>query len=413
MVNSYCVPMGAIDQQPDLNLNITQAEGDYLIDADGKKYLDLRSGLWNVSLGYHDQLYKNIMKDFSTLFERKIPFLDIHAYSHEIYQQYAESLLDFLNKKQPHFSKIFYTNSGSEGTELSIKLCRQSNPDKKTIVSFREGYHGTFFGGMSVSGLDETITQPYEPKLNSFQFLPYPHDDESLHHILMYLDEKGNEIAAFFLEPVIGSAGTLPIPKEYLNKMMAKCKENNILVVFDEVATGFYRTGRRFMFDDLDFVPDLLILSKSINNGILPFGAVAIRAGLSEKLKGHHIEHFSTQNGNLLGVTSARNTLEFYQENESWIMENVNAIESIYTQELNDAAIPFRGTGCMLSIPLKSMEQMFELVQRLKTFGIIVYYYVLPDRECGLTIFPPLTVEKETFRRAMKFTIKSILKSMY
>ncbi|MGR5981943.1 aminotransferase class III-fold pyridoxal phosphate-dependent enzyme [Bacillus cereus] len=111
------------------------------------------------------------------------------------------------------------------------------------------------------------------------------------------------------------------------------------------MATGFYRTGNRFFFKELGVTPDILILSKSINNGILPFGAVVISKEIEDALKGKHIEHFSTQNGNLLGVLSAKITLEYILENETSIISNVREIENIVTNTFKMKNIAYTGVG--------------------------------------------------------------------
>ncbi|EOO13479.1 MULTISPECIES: aminotransferase class III-fold pyridoxal phosphate-dependent enzyme [Bacillus cereus group] len=411
-IRSYSVPMGTLDQKPLFNINVKRMEGPYIFDNFGKKYLDLRSGLWNVSLGYNVELYAEVEKTFSEILKQGIPFLDINSYQHEIYNEYASSLLDFINDNKSSFSKIFYTNSGSEGTELSIKLTRHFSGRNKIIVSFREGYHGTFFGGMSVSGIDQEITNVYEPKVKDFEFLTYPTDNLSLENIISYLTENADRIAAFFLEPIIGSSGTLTIPNKYLDRIMKICKENNILIVFDEVATGFYRTGSRFKYHELNYDPDILILSKGINNGILPFGVVAINEKVIKELQSSHIEHFSTQNGNILGISSALQTLSFYRNNEAFIAGQVKKIESLYKNMLSLKNIEFRGQGNMLSIPLKDLTTTYRILDRLRNFGVLTYYYNSPIlNESGLTIFPPLLIEEERLQKALYIIIKSIEQS--
>ncbi|MFP7226312.1 aminotransferase class III-fold pyridoxal phosphate-dependent enzyme [Priestia filamentosa] len=411
-MNSYIVPMGPIKQSTLYDIKVEKAEGTYIFGDDGKKYLDLRSGLWNVSLGYNKKLYKEINTAFSEILFKGTPYIDIHSYEHTYYDAFAKALLDFINYKDSDFHKVFYTNSGSEGTELAIKLSRQVNTEKRKIVSFKEGYHGTFFGGMAVSGLDEKVTEVYSPKLQNFEFLSAPTENESLNFTIDYLETYSSEIAAFFIEPVVGSSGTLIIDDMALNMIMETCKKNNIIVVFDEVATGFYRTGKRFRFQGLAYKPDILVLSKSINNGVLPFGTVVINQKVEELIGSSHIEHFSTQNGNILGVISALKTLEYYKELDVLIKENVKDLEMIYTEALSKENLLFRGQGAMLSIPLKNQSTMFLLIKRLKEFGILTYYYISPLGECGLTIFPPLIMEKTKFQKSLKMIIKMIKKTI-
>ncbi|MCU5583187.1 aminotransferase class III-fold pyridoxal phosphate-dependent enzyme [Bacillus toyonensis] len=407
-MHSYIVPMGPIHQSTLYDIEVGRAEDSYIFGVNGKRYLDLRSGLWNVSLGYKKELYENICTSFSEILKDGIPFIDIHSYRHKSYDDFSKMLLDFINHKNSNFKRVFYTNSGSEGTELAIKISRQISKEKKTIISFKDGYHGTFFGGMAVSGIDEHITDVYAPKPLDFKFLKTPTNIDSLNLIVDFLENNSEKIAAFFIEPIVGSGGTLIIKNDYLDTIIRTCREKDILVVFDEVATGFYRTGTKFKFHALRYAPDMIILSKSINNGILPFGTVIVNEKIENMLGFSHIEHFSTQNGNVLGVISAYKTLEYYKKHNDCILSSVKEIETIYQNALNLENIFFRGQGGMLSIPITNKSTMFSLINRLKNFGILTYYYISPDGECGLTIFPSLLIEKTKFQKAMKVVIKMI-----
>ncbi|CJH42725.1 aminotransferase [Streptococcus pneumoniae] len=175
------------------------------------------------------------------------------------------------------------------------------------------------------------------------------------------------------------------------------------------MATGFYRTGNRFFFKELGVTPDILILSKSINNGILPFGAVVISKEIEDALKGKHIEHFSTQNGNLLGVLSAKITLEYILENETSIISNVREIENIVTNTLKMKNIGYTGIGGMYSIPVNDPIKTMEIVNGLKELGILVYHYMDNDEGNGITLFPTLLIDTKAFSKAMKIIAKRVL----
>ncbi|XAZ38048.1 aminotransferase class III-fold pyridoxal phosphate-dependent enzyme [Bacillus velezensis] len=144
---SYAVPMGNISQDTLYNIEVKRAEDSYLYDINNKRYIDLRSGLWNVSLGYNKKLNKNITEKMSELLELGIPYLDIHSYTHPLYEQYSSELLDFVNEDNDDYKKVIYTNSGSEGTEAALKIVRQISNQHKKVLAFNKGYHGTFFGG--------------------------------------------------------------------------------------------------------------------------------------------------------------------------------------------------------------------------------------------------------------------------
>lgn len=258
-----------------------KAQDTFLIDKKNKRYLDLRSGLWNVSLGYQPDIYSKISKEFDNLLTKQLPYLDNHSFKHPIYQETAETILKFVGKG---FNNVIYTNSGSENTELSLKLSNYINKkgSKSKILTFKNSYHGTFFGGMSVSGIDQELNQIFNPKYGYVTFLEYPTSIESENEILKKVNLICSDYDVMFIEPVLASAGVYTTTIEFMNKLIKILHKNNVIVVFDEVATGFYRTGNRFYFNQLDYIPDLLCLSKGINNGITPFGCVCIGSNLNE-----------------------------------------------------------------------------------------------------------------------------------
>ncbi|QWH15234.1 MULTISPECIES: aminotransferase class III-fold pyridoxal phosphate-dependent enzyme [Bacillus cereus group] len=407
--NTYVVPMGKITQSPFYNIVIEEAKDSFLRDTNGKKYLDLRSGLWNVSLGYKQELYQRISSQFDLYLQKSLTFLDIHAYNHPLYNEYSNDLLHFINEKDFAYNKVFFTNSGSEGTELATKIVRHLNNKDKKIVTYDKSYHGTFFAGISASGLDDKVTEEYQPKLEGFLSVKTPKNQVDEDYVLNFIEENHKNISAFLFEPIIGSGGVYIFNKNFITKLHKTLKKFNILLIFDEVATGFYRTGNRFFFKELGVNPDILILSKSINNGILPFGAVVISKEIEDALKDKHIEHFSTQNGNLLGVLSAKVTLDYILENETCIINNVREIESIVTNALKVKNISYTGVGGMFSIPVNDHIKTMEIVKGLKDLGILVYHYMDNEDGNGITLFPTLLIDNRAFSKAMKIIAKRVL----
>jgi acetylornithine/N-succinyldiaminopimelate aminotransferase len=406
----YVVPMGPIDKKSFYDFEVKEGNGPYLICADGKKYLDLRSGLWNVSLGYNKELNERVSLSFETLLKKQIPFVDISSYNHPLYQEYSEQLLDFMNAGHSNpFSKVFYTNSGSEGAELITKLVRHVCGSKKKIVTFDKSYHGTFYAGISANGIEKDITMPYSPKVEGFLNVKTPRTEEEEDQFLMYLADHHKSIGAILFEPVIGSGGVFAFRQEFLLSLKELLDRYSILLIFDEVATGFYRTGHRFAFHELGVIPDIIILSKGINNGILPMGAVVITEELQRQFECNktYIEHFSTQNGNLLGIVSALETLRYYQEKEDIIAKNVREIEKTVKETPFTRTNVF-GKGAMFSIPVNNQMRTVSIVKELKDLGILTYFYINNQEDNGLTIFPPLLVDISILKKAMKMIARRV-----
>ncbi|WP_176586068.1 aminotransferase class III-fold pyridoxal phosphate-dependent enzyme [Priestia megaterium] len=412
MVNSpYAVPMGTITKKTGYDISVKKATDCYLWDENEKKYLDLRSGLWNVSLGYNQELYKSALSMFDHYLSQGTPFLDINSYNHDIYHDYSTSILNFINNKKEQYKKIFYTNSGSEGTELATKLIKHLKSKDKHIVTYDQSYHGTFFAGLSASGIDHKITVDYAPRLEGFVTIKTPKTSVDELAVLKYIEDNHQYISAFLFEPIIGSGGVLVFNKEFIQRLYTTLKRYNILLVFDEVATGFFRTGNRFFFEELEVSPDVLILSKSINNGILPFGLVAISHDIYELLekKQTYIEHFSTQNGNILGIASAKCTLDYMIRNEEVITHNVKEIENVIKEVGLQFNITTQGIGAMFSIPVNNSNKTMSIIDSLKDFGILCYYYMNGEEDNGITLFPPLLIDVKLLKKAMKIIARRVL----
>lgn len=408
----YNIPMGLISQKPYKDIRISKADECYLMDANNKKYIDLCSGLWNCSLGYSSEFNNILLEDFRKLLENGLGFLDIHSYSHDIYESYAKELINFCNDNKYKYNKVSYTNSGSECTELAIKYIKHIKGNKK-ILCFDKGYHGTYFGGMNVSGIDIKTTYIYNPKSIDIEFLPIPknRDDEEL--IIEYIKNNNVELGAFILEPVIGSGGILPLNEIFLNELLEVLKEYNIISVFDEIATGFYRTGHRFYFHLLKSNPDILLLSKGINNGFLPCGTVLITEQITNKLieNESYIEHFSTQNGNLLTIQSALTTLNYIKKNENKIIKNISYIEDIFKKEFDSSTFKINGVGCMYSIAINDSNKLNRIIMNLKHSGILVYNFWNSDCDNGLSIFPILLTDINVIKKTVAFIKKQLEKN--
>lgn len=384
-----------------------KAKDTFIFDKNKKRYLDLRSGLWNVSLGYKPDIYTNISKKFNDLLKKQLPYLDNHSFKHPIYQETANTILNFVGLD---FNNIIYTNSGSENTELSLKLANYVNKKGKEskILAFNNSYHGTFFGAMSISGIDQELNHIFNPKYGHVTFIKYPNSIEQENKILKQLELICSDYDVMFIEPILSSAGIYTTSIEFMNKLIKILHKNNVMVVFDEVATGFYRTGDRFYFKKLKYIPDLVCLSKGINNGITPFGCVCISNRLNEVLKNssQNMEHFSTQNGNLLGISSANIIVQYYLEHEKDILQNINNIECIFRELLTNSGLQYRKQGAMLAIKTNDNQSQL-ILKKLEKLGILVYLYKNESEE-GISIFPQFNIKLEVLKKALKIIIKHV-----
>ncbi len=291
---------------------IARGEGVYIYDTDGRRILDGMSGLWCVNLGYgRRELIEAAYRQLQTLPYYNSFFQCATAPAIELATLLAEVA-------PPSFERVFFTNSGSEANDTIIRMVRrywdiQGKPKKKTIISRRNAYHGSTIGGMSLGGMPAQqaqgdlpipgivhIEQPYWFELGFGM-----HPDEFGLKVAGELERKIAEIgvdnvAAFVAEPVQGAGGVIIPPDTYWPEIQRICDESGILLVADEVITGFGRLGEWFGSQYYGIEPDLIIFAKAVNGGYLPLGGVLVGERVAEALVegGGEFYHGFTHSGN-------------------------------------------------------------------------------------------------------------------
>lgn len=290
----YTQMKGALPHIP-----IVRGEGVYVYDEHGKKYIDAVSSWWvNIHGHAHPHIAARVAEQLKTL-EHVI----FAGFTHEPAVQLAERLLPLLPGNQ---EKVFYSDNGSTAVEVALKMCLQywanttSRPRTK-ILAFKDAYHGDTFGAMSVSGRS-IFTDPFASLLFDVEFIDLPdaHNIEQLKSKINYLS---NEVACFIFEPmVLGAGGMLMYEAEYLDQLMETCQKHGILMIADEVMTGFGRTGKYFSCEALTARPDIFCLSKGLTGGTMPLGVTTCNAKIfnaflsDDKLKTLYHGHSFTAN---------------------------------------------------------------------------------------------------------------------
>lgn len=409
-------------------------DGIYVQDTNGRTYMDGISGLWNISLGYrHPGIRQAIIDQLDAL-----PYVNPVDQSNPTTLQFADTLLRITPE---HLTKVAYTCTGSESVELAIKLIRKyhhlrDRPDKTKIVVLDKSYHGSYYGSMSASGIDQEISESYGPKVPGFIFHPVPvcgHCtpgqiaeaclDLKIRELEQLFEQEGTTIGGVLLEPIIGSGGIIPLPDRYLRKVKELCLKHDALLAFDEVATGMGRTGKMFAFEHSGVVPDILCLSKGINSGYLPLGATLFSEAIQQAFAGagSHIEHLSTQNGNPIACAAGIATVKALEE--PGMLESVekrgeqlrNALEEALGN--NPIFLEVRGKGLMVGVALTAdrgteaclpPERLTELVGKLKRRGLIVYPFNTPELTTGFHLFPPFVIQEHEIEMMVQI-IKKVL----
>lgn len=250
------------------HIPIVKGEGTYIFDADGKRYIDAVSSWWVTLHGHaHPYIAQKVSEQLGTL--EQVIFA---GFTHQPAIELSERLLVLLPDNQ---QKVFYTDNGSTAIEVALKMCVQYHYNhgigKKKLLAFKNGYHGDTFGAMSVSGRG-LWTEPFEAMLFEVLFIDTP-TKENLPGLKAFIDQHAAELACFVYEPLIqGAGGMLMYSAGDLSELMNYCRSKDILLVQDEIFTGFGRTGKLFAADHLDARPDIMCFSKGLTGGTMPLG---------------------------------------------------------------------------------------------------------------------------------------------
>ena len=307
----------------------------HYVTEDGRKVLDGTAGLWCVNAGHcRPRIVEAIRKqagamDYSPAFQMGHPG--------------AFRVAERVAKLAPgDLERVFYTNSGSEAVDTALKIAlayhrARGEGHRSVLVGRERGYHGAGFGGISVGGIPanrkafgsllprvDHLAQTHDLEHNAFsrgQPAWGAHLADELEKRIIPLHDASN-IAAVIVEPMAGSAGVLVPPKGYLERLRAICDKHGLLLIFDEVITGFGRTGPCFAADAVGVVPDMLVIAKGITNGTVPMGAVVARRGIYDAIveaaPAGMIElfHGYTYSGHPLATAAAEAALEVYEEEQ-------------------------------------------------------------------------------------------------
>lgn len=307
-------------------LAITRAQGALLFDEDGKAYIDGIASWYTAMYGHcHPYILEKVYEQMQRLDQ-----VVFSSFTHEPAVQLSEALIKILPHNQ---QKLFFSDNGSTATEVGIKIALQYHHNRgehrNVLLAFEEGFHGDTFGAMSVSGLS-VYNGPFEAFFLEVERIPVP-TPENTEQILSQLEErlKHNTIAGFIYEPLVqGAAGIKMHDAAGLNQILALLKAHGVLLIADEVMTGFGKTGKTFASDYVETKPDIICLSKALTAGLVPMGLTSCTQAVyqafysDDKAKGFF--HAHTYTANPLACAAALAGLTLLQTDE--IQQNLHHI---------------------------------------------------------------------------------------
>ena len=417
-MNNYWHPMNL--PKGEGFISVESAMGVVLTDQKGRNYIDGYSGLWNVNLGHNlPEISHAIIKQLG-----KLAYANPIVVTFDLIEQLSAKLIELTGGKM---EKVIYTCSGSESNEVAIKIARKfaflSGDKRRKIAVFGQSYHGSYYGSLSISSFEHEFKSGYGPFLTDIINLPSPCFEKISPTILKrMLEDLSQECNAIFIEPVLGSAGIWPLPREHAEVIQEFCDTHNVMLIVDEVATGFGRTGSWFYFQQLGLNPDLICLSKGINNGMLPMGAVCVSKAISNEFerKNEILFHLSTQNGNPLAVASAMATISWMIDND--ILTKVKNLSNIFFEQLTEkikdlkSIKNIRQVGLMIGIDIinptngypLSYEEIKQLVSKIIRAGLLCGCSYIPDKHASIILMPPFILKRSQVNKLMNILVSSL-----
>src|SRR4051795_10159550 len=387
---------GWIEEAP---IVIEQADRCTLIDSEGRHYIDGVSSLWCNVHGHRHPVIDLAVKDQLD----RVAHSTMLGLSHRPAIELAEKLVEIA---PPGLTRVFYSDSGSTATEIALKMAfqywHQQGERRTRFISLREAYHGDTIGSVSVGGID-LFHSTYRPLL--FDVLhAEPGDAADMERLL---SEHAGDVAAVIVEPLVqGAAGMIVHPEGYLREVRELCDRHGVLMICDEVAVGFGRTGRMFACEHEDVAPDLLCVAKGLTGGYMPLAATLATEQIYEGFLGEHEDfrtffHGHTYTGNPLACAAALATLDVFEEERALeqLSPKIELLGRLLDEHLAplDCVAEIRRRGFMVGIELAEFPVAARMGHRVtleaRARGAIV-------RPLGDTVvlMPPLSIAPDELR---------------
>ncbi|MEG4971612.1 aspartate aminotransferase family protein [Microcoleus sp. K4-B3] len=430
-MDAYWMPFTANRQFKANPRILVSAKDMHFTSDDNRSILDGTAGLWCVNAGHARETIAEAVKQQVLRLDYSPAFQMGHPGAFEL----AERLVKMI---PGNFDRVFFTNSGSESVETALKIAIayhrvKGEGTRQRLIGRERGYHGVGFGGISVGGIG-TNRKFFGSLLTGVDHLPHTHNLEhnafsrkqpewgahladELERIVALHD--ASNIAAVIVEPVAGSTGVLIPPKGYLERLRAICDKYGILLIFDEVITGFGRLGSSFATEYFGVVPDIVTAAKGITNGTVPMGAVFVKKGIYDAFMNapeNAIElfHGYTYSGHPVACAAALATLDIYEEER--LFERADKMAGYWEDAVHSLkgvrhVIDVRNLGLVAGIELESIagkpgKRAFDCFLQCYEKGLLI-------RTTGdiIALSPPLIIEKEHIDRLVEI-LTGVLQEM-
>ncbi len=376
-----------------LQLEIERADGIYMYDNKGKSYIDLISGVSVSNVGH---LHPEVVKAVKDQVGKYMHLMVYGEYIQTPQVEFAKKLTSLLPE---NLNSVYFVNSGSEAIEGALKLAKRYT-GRSEIISFKNAYHGSTHGALSVMG-NEEFKNSFRPLLPDVNFLNFNSYED-----LNLISEK---TACVLVEPVQGEAG-IRLPKDnYLTKLRERCSEVGALLIFDEIQTGFGRTGNLFAFEEYNVVPDIMTIAKGMGGG-MPIGAFVSSNKIMSRFKTNPIlGHITTFGGHPVSCAAACASLDVLIKKK--IITDVKSKGDLFRKYLNHSEIKeIRGIGLFMAVELRDFNQVKKVIDIAIDKGLVTDWFLFHDS--AFRIAPPLIITEDQIKQACDILNESIEESV-
>ncbi len=372
-----------------LMLEIVKAEGNYLYDKKGKKYLDLISGISVSSLGHGNaQVRKAIKQQVDT-------YMHLMVYGEFIQSPQVKLAKQIASLLPQNLSTVYFVNSGSEAVEVALKLGKKYK-GRTEIIACKNAYHGSTHAALSLNS-NEYYKNAFRPLLPDISFIGFNNYND--------VAKITKRTAAVIIEVIQGEAGYINGDEHFFKTLRTKCNEEGVLLIFDEIQSGMGKTGKMFAFENINVQPDILLLGKALGAG-MPIGAIVTSHSTMQLLTDNPIlGHITTFGGHpVVAAAAFAGIKELLKHN--W-MKEVDEKEKLFRTKLVHEKIKnVSGKGLLLGVQLDSFEQSQKVIKGCIKDGLITDWFLFANNK--LRIAPPLTITMDEIEWACNVIIKNL-----
>lgn len=368
-----------------LEVEVVGAKGSFIYDSNGKRYIDLFTGWCVGNLGWNNPEVKKAVRNYDG------PDYVYPGLHFEPWVEFAQMLAEIT---PGNLEKSFRATGGSEANEAALQMAMLYTKRRK-FLSMEESYHGNTIATISIGSSESR--ENFSNLLPNCRKIAMPPDAKALSKVETQLKKK--DIAAFIIEPVICNYFTCVPDQEFMSGVRDLCTKYGTLLIIDEVATGFGRTGKLFGCEHFDIVPDIMTMAKAIGGGATGLGAAITTREIADEI-GDDFEFYSTFGWHPLNTVAAIANLKYINDHKAQLLDHVNEMAALFMERLNGMNIgekaKVQGKGLAISVNLNDAKRAEKITDKCRKDGLLIHH----DSE-GIQLFPALNIKKEVALEAL------------